>query len=123
MTVFEIEAQDLIEFHEATCNLEKLHDAVFSVLHTPPSASGFNRTTWKLTDLAKDLESEWNNYYPEQYQRGNQACWVQMEKSQSYPHEHGSCLWRKGRSYSIGTYEVAAGRGDPFRSMNSVPSL
>ncbi len=36
---------------------KELHDAVFSVLHTPPSASGFNRTTWKLTDLAKVLRA------------------------------------------------------------------
>ena len=29
----------------------ELHDAVFSLLHTPPSDSGFNRTTWRLSDL------------------------------------------------------------------------
>ena len=29
----------------------ELRDAVFSLLHTPPSDSGFNRTTWRLSDL------------------------------------------------------------------------
>src|ERR1700730_450808 len=29
----------------------ELHDAVFSLLHSPPSDSGFNRTTWRLSDL------------------------------------------------------------------------
>jgi hypothetical protein len=34
---------------------KELHDAVFSVLHSPPSAIGLNRTTWKMDDLAKAL--------------------------------------------------------------------
>src|SRR4051812_22714796 len=33
----------------------ELHHAVFAVLHSPPSASGFNRTTWKLPDLVRVL--------------------------------------------------------------------
>jgi transposase len=36
----------------------ELHDAVFSVLHSPPSAKGFNRTTWRLKDLHKVLRSQ-----------------------------------------------------------------
>jgi transposase len=35
-----------------------LHDAVFSVLHTPPSQHGFNRTTWKLADLRNVLRAQ-----------------------------------------------------------------
>ena len=34
---------------------KELHDAVFSLLHTPPSEHGFNRTTWKLSDLGNIL--------------------------------------------------------------------
>jgi transposase len=30
---------------------KELHDAVFSLLHSPPTDSGFNRTTWRLADL------------------------------------------------------------------------
>jgi hypothetical protein len=30
---------------------KELHDAIFSLLHKPPSSCGFNRTTWKLPDL------------------------------------------------------------------------
>ena len=36
----------------------KLHDAVFSLLHTPPSEHGFNRTTWKLSDLRNTLRAQ-----------------------------------------------------------------
>jgi transposase len=34
---------------------EELHDAVFTLLHTPPSQHGFNRTTWKISDLKSAL--------------------------------------------------------------------
>ena len=37
---------------------KELHDAVFSLLHTPPSASGFNRTTWRLSDLDLALRAK-----------------------------------------------------------------
>ena len=30
---------------------KELHDAVMSLLHSPPGASGFNRTTWRMDDL------------------------------------------------------------------------
>jgi transposase len=33
----------------------RLRDAVFSTLHTPPSAFGINRTTWKMGDLRRVL--------------------------------------------------------------------
>jgi transposase len=32
-----------------------LRDAVFALLHEPPSASGINRTTWKMADLQRIL--------------------------------------------------------------------
>ncbi len=32
-----------------------LRDAVFTLLHEPPSASGINRTTWKMADLQRIL--------------------------------------------------------------------
>jgi hypothetical protein len=34
---------------------KELHDAVMTVLHAPPSACGFNRTTWRLRDLRSTL--------------------------------------------------------------------
>lgn len=34
---------------------KELHDAVMSVLHTPPIECGFNRTTWRLRDLRPAL--------------------------------------------------------------------
>lgn len=37
---------------------EELHDAVMSVLHTPPSDCGFNRTTWRLHDLRDALAAK-----------------------------------------------------------------
>jgi len=37
---------------------KELHDAVFSLLHTPPSERGFNRTTWKLSDLRNTLRAQ-----------------------------------------------------------------
>jgi transposase len=37
---------------------EELRDAVFAVLHTPPSDHGFNRTSWTLTDLANVLRAQ-----------------------------------------------------------------
>ena len=37
---------------------EELHHAVFALLHTPPSDHGFNRTSWKLSDLANVLRAQ-----------------------------------------------------------------
>jgi transposase len=36
---------------------KELSDAVFALLHTPPLDSGFNRTTWRLTDLKTALQT------------------------------------------------------------------
>ena len=38
-------------------------NAVFALLHEPPALSGFNRTTWRMKDLAKTLS-----------ERGHSAC-------------------------------------------------
>jgi transposase len=35
-----------------------IKQAVFGLLHTPPSAHGINRSTWRLTDLQKVLRSQ-----------------------------------------------------------------
>jgi hypothetical protein len=32
-------------------DLSKYHDALFAILHSPPSAYGINRTSWKMKDL------------------------------------------------------------------------
>jgi transposase len=37
---------------------KELHDAVMSVLHTPPIDCGFNRTTWRLRDLRGALAAK-----------------------------------------------------------------
>ena len=37
---------------------KELHDAIFSLLHKPPSSCGFNRTTWRLTDLQIALQTK-----------------------------------------------------------------
>lgn len=37
---------------------EELHDAVFALLHTPPTDHGFNRTSWKLSDLGDVLRTQ-----------------------------------------------------------------
>lgn len=36
----------------------ELNNAVFSLLHTPPSEHGFNRTTWKLSELRDTLRAQ-----------------------------------------------------------------
>src|SRR5215831_17194008 len=36
----------------------ELSGAVFALLHTPPRDSGFNRTTWRLTDLHSALKRQ-----------------------------------------------------------------
>lgn len=33
-------------------------EEVFSILHSPPSSHGFNRTTWKLSDIQKVMEKK-----------------------------------------------------------------
>ena len=35
----------------------KLKAAVFSLLHEPPSLSGYNRTTWRMDDLHETLKT------------------------------------------------------------------
>jgi transposase len=36
----------------------KYSDAIFSILHSPPSSCGFNRTTWRMSDLHKILNDK-----------------------------------------------------------------
>jgi len=38
-----------------------IQNAVFSLLHSPPSAHGFNRTTWRLADMKAVLGEEHND--------------------------------------------------------------
>lgn len=38
-----------------------IQKAVFSLLHSPPSAHGFNRTTWRLADMKAALGEEYND--------------------------------------------------------------
>ena len=38
-----------------------VQNAVFAVLHSPPSAYGFNRTSWRLEDLRTALGTEYND--------------------------------------------------------------
>ena len=36
-------------------NLSEYREAVFSILHAPPSAYGFNRTSWRMEDIVRVL--------------------------------------------------------------------
>ncbi|HEV2134266.1 MAG TPA: hypothetical protein VGR47_08380 [Terracidiphilus sp.] len=38
-----------------------IQNAVFSLLHSPPSVHGFNRTTWRLADMRTALGEEYND--------------------------------------------------------------
>ena len=38
-----------------------IQNAVFSLLHSPPSAHGFNRTTWRLADMKVALDKQCND--------------------------------------------------------------
>lgn len=42
-------------------NNESIKNAVFSLLHSPPSAHGINRTSWRLADLRAVLGQEYND--------------------------------------------------------------
>ena len=42
-------------------NNEAIKRAVFELLHSPPSAHGLNRTTWRQTDLRDVLRDEYND--------------------------------------------------------------
>ncbi len=42
-------------------NNEFIKSAVFSLLHSPPAAHGFNRTSWKLADLRSVLGEKYND--------------------------------------------------------------
>jgi len=40
------------------CQDDRIKQAVFSVLHSPPSVHGINRTTWKMSDLQRILREQ-----------------------------------------------------------------
>jgi transposase/uncharacterized protein YerC len=40
------------------CEDDQIKQAVFSLLHSPPSAHGINRTTWKMSDLHRVLRAQ-----------------------------------------------------------------
>lgn len=42
-------------------SIPAIQNAVFSLLHSPPSAHGFNRTTWRLADMKTALGEEYND--------------------------------------------------------------
>ncbi len=42
-------------------NNPAIRNAVFSLLHSPPAAYGFNRTTWRLADMKAVLGEEYND--------------------------------------------------------------
>src|SRR5262249_473217 len=37
---------------------DRIRQAVFALLHSPPSVHGINRTSWKMTDLQRDLRDQ-----------------------------------------------------------------
>lgn len=44
--------------HEKKEDQSAYRDAVFSILHTPPSAYGINRTSWRMQDILKILREQ-----------------------------------------------------------------
>jgi hypothetical protein len=44
---------------------ELLRNTLFSVLHTPPSAFGINRTTWRMPDLRRVLANKGHKACPQ----------------------------------------------------------
>src|SRR5215831_4315982 len=40
---------------------DRIKQAVFSLLHSPPSAHWINRTTWKMSDLHRVLRAQWHS--------------------------------------------------------------
>jgi transposase len=42
-------------------NIPAIQNAVFSLLHSPPSAHGLNRTSWRLADMKSVLGEEYND--------------------------------------------------------------
>jgi len=70
---------------------EELHDAVFALLHTPPADHGFNRTTWKLSDLGQALRTQ-----------GKRATQRNIDRRFHVWHRrrHSSRLTNSGRSQS-----------------------
>jgi hypothetical protein len=38
--------------------LEQYQEAVFAILHSPPSAHGINRTTWRRQDIKKVMSKQ-----------------------------------------------------------------
>jgi len=40
------------------CQDDRIRQAVFALLHAPPSVHGINRTTWKMTDLQRILRGQ-----------------------------------------------------------------
>jgi transposase len=40
------------------CHYDRIKPAVFSLLHSPPSVHGINRTTWKMSDLQRILREQ-----------------------------------------------------------------
>src|SRR6185437_2570963 len=37
---------------------KELNDAIMTLLHTPPSAHGFNRTAWRMEDIKTTLDHQ-----------------------------------------------------------------
>jgi len=56
---------DTVNKHICKADDELLQNTLFSILHTPPSAFGINRTTWRAADLRRVLAEKGHKACPE----------------------------------------------------------
>ena len=59
---------------------ELLQNTLFSVLHTPPSAYGINRTTWRMPDLRRVLAEKGQKACSSSDQENHQGGRLQLEE-------------------------------------------
>jgi transposase len=83
---------------------ESLKKALFSLLHEPPSLSGFNRTTWKLADLQRTLAVRGFPRERKRDTRGNSKGWVSLEISKGCSDQHRSGISRESPTRPDGPF-------------------
>jgi hypothetical protein len=77
---------------------------VFSLLHTPPSQHGFNRTTWKLSDLRGVLRAQGQVINAKEHRRRDQERGISVETGPGHPNEHRSRLQKQVRHHTISAF-------------------
>ena len=68
---------------------ELLQNTLFSVLHTPPTAYGINRTTWRMPDLRRVLAEKGQKACPEVIREIIKAAGYSWKKGPESANQHG----------------------------------